>query len=431
MMFSLNVKDLFLILFFLSALFPLVAVEPEKREIALCSIFSGQYELQAGALEAVDSGIGSAVVSASRYNVQRIGISLKKEDLAELLDLFEKARGNSENIPETIRFGEREFEKGLFLKLLGSVYIMVPVISQIKEESEMREGQERFKVTVHTDFYIAQTADMKIIAEKSVQTMGYDRDKARALEDALNNIPPLLAYEIGQVKELKIGTVILGVSGDEVIIEHGSQGGAFIGGEYVIRGSEILPSGQIISHDKALIMVTEVTEKVSIGQVRYQAGPLVVGDSVEELPRIGLELSPYSVTLIPLTEDQELTSYVGLRLTLARWLTGMRPLFDVEFQVYPLETYQEWFPVRLHAGVELRLYFGPVEFAAIPSVGIEERISVTAENDSTFVGFGLRGIVEFSILVSRDLKILLNGGYEYWFGARQGILAAGGISIKL
>jgi hypothetical protein len=204
-----------------------------------------------------------------------------------------------------------------------------------------------------------------------------------------------------------------------------------LGAEFGIKGSEVLPTGQVLVKEKGLVSVAAVTDSVSVGPIRYADQEVANGDAVEEVKRFGIEINPYAFAFIPYGLESAVGSYLGFRVTLSKGVYSLRPLVAVEFAAYPFTTYQTWFPVRTFIGAELRLYLGRLEFAMIPMVGIEEWFSLSASNTSTFMGFGLRGFVQVSLLISRDIKIFLEGGYEYWFGNRQGYLAGGGVSIKL
>ena len=199
----------------------------------------------------------------------------------------------------------------------------------------------------------------------------------------------------------------------------------------MITVPESLPDGRTVQREQGLIVVTEVTDAVSLGQVRYLDGEPDPGTSVTEVPRFGLDVTPYLLASLPADDLLNFSVYGGLRLTLSKGTMNVRPVVSVEWAVYPFSVFENWFQLRPFLGVEIRAYFGRFEIAALPMVGIEEWFGLSAGAETSFQGFGLRALVELSLLLSRDIKVSLHGGYDYWFDGRQGYLAGGGISLKL
>ncbi|MBN1523395.1 MAG: hypothetical protein JW904_02825 [Spirochaetales bacterium] len=400
-----------------------------KRELSLLTFSNNGFDIPGDITAGLNAEINKTFVSATRLSVRHTQTEMSGKDIDIFLN-FISAYNKGSALPDTLQLSDSAIQKEQFIEIVKAEIIVIPVISRFLEENEVRDGQERFKLSVQTDFYFLISREARILSVKKIETLGYDLDRDQAISDAMLNIPPLLAYEIGQIKELSTGMIILGVSFDEVIIELGSNAGVAVGDEFVIQTSQTQPNGMVVTRDKAFILITEVTGEVALGIIRYAEEEIKVGDSVQNLGRFGLELSPYGFAFIPLTAGDELTVYSGIRLVLSKFVSTLRPFIAAEFVVYPFSVYEDWLPLRFFAGVEIRLFFGAFEFAAFPAVGIEQRIALSPANESEFAGVGFHSAAELSLMISRELKVFISGGYEYWIGGRQGILAGGGLSIK-
>jgi hypothetical protein len=219
--------------------------------------------------------------------------------------------------------------------------------------------------------------------------------------------------------------------GGEAYIEQGSKQGVLLGTEFEILGGEIGADGQTVVKPKGLLVVSEVTPAVSQATVLYADADVKAGDTVREVPRFGLDIAPYILTFIPSDLQGGIRIQAGVRVTLSRAVHTLRPLLAFEVTVFPFSDFAQSLELRALAGMELCVYLGRFEIAAIPMIGIGESFALSSSATTGSPVFGLRGTVEFGFLVTRDLKLFLDGGYEYWFGTRQGFLAGGGVLFKL
>ncbi len=428
-----TMKKAYALLFLLAFAVPLRAEEPASlKPLTLLRFSTGKTDLTAAAFTEAQAALRQALAERGVFDVRIADLALTAEEAALLFEKLKTARTGTGPLPETVAVGETRVSSAVFGALLASAAVVVPSVVDCRIEEDKRAGGTvNIKTTLKTDLaFITLEGEPKLLV-RPLETMGYDPDRGRSLADAIKTIVPMFTYELASIEEMKSANVILAFEKGEAILDRGGKQGVLLGTEFTIRGAVGGEDGTASPKDKGLLVVSEITDDASVGSVVYADPDVSAGDAVEEVRRFGLELSPYAFAFIPNDQTSVFSAYAGVRLTLAKGVYTLRPFVSVEFIAYPFTTYADWFPVRPFIGCELRFRFGPFELAALPMIGLEEWFALSAAQTTAFMGFGLRGLVEASLLVSRDVKLSLIGGYEYWFGNRQGFLAGAGISIKL
>jgi hypothetical protein len=428
-----NMKKPVLWIVFLTLFFPLWAEAPGPSKPAAVLRFSlGKTGLDSALFAEAEAGIRKLIAERGRFAVTPTDLTLSPDEAALLFESLQTYQGDPASVNDEMAIGETKVPKAVYLQLAAAAVIVIPAVIECRVTEDRRpSGNVNYKVTLKTSFDFIKREGEFTRVTRLVETMGYDPDRDRAIGDAIKTIGPMFSYELASLQELKAATTILVLENGEAIIERGGKQGALLGAEYSVRGVRDAGAGTSTEREKGLIIVSEVTDDVSVGRLAYADADVAAGDAVEEVPRLGLEISPYTFALIPPSFTGDLAWYTGVRVTLAKAVYTVRPFLATEFVIYPFSTYQSWFPVRPFLGLELRFRIGRFELAALPMIGVEEWFSLSPGLSSTFMGFGLRGIVQAGLLVSRDIRVFLEAGYEYWFGNRQGYLAGGGISFKL
>jgi hypothetical protein len=408
----------------------LAAQEPAAavRSLVLFSFSPGDSGIPAPQLAECQAGMRQALADRGGYRIEVLGQALAAVDAAALFDRLKALRGTG---PQDVTVGGVMIPAAEVGKLLAAEVCIVPWLAAFTSEEEEATAGIRYKVRLKTTFEFFIRAGDLTRETRTVETMGYDVEADRALADAIKTILPQFVYEAGSLLGDERQASILALVNGEVFVDMGWKQGVALGSEFSVKGSAAAESGRSSGRGKALLTASEVTEDVSVGVIAYDDGTLEEGDAVEEIPRLGIELTPYAYAFIPWIPAGPVSAYAGLRVTLAKGVYTLRPFIAVETLVYPFSTYQWWFPLRPFVGAEIRLRLGRVELAALPMIGVEEWFALAPGYTSTFIGFGLRGVVQVALLISRDVKLFLEGGYEYWFGTREGFLAGGGISFKL
>jgi hypothetical protein len=425
-------KQAALILLLLQAVQPLGAEEKTvAKSLVLLQFAPGKTGLSSDRFAEVLSGMGSKIALWGGYDIIVSGLAFDSEAVPALLEKLKEKTGGAA-VPESVRIGETTVSRADFEVLARADVLVIPSLAEYASEEEKRTaGGSRWKVRLKTvfDFIIREGEYTRMT--RMVETMGYDPNPERAQSDAVKTVLPQFTYESEMLVGREKRITVLAVDGGDVFIGAGNKRGLLPGTEFTVREHVSGEGEDTGTREKGLLLISEVTDDVSVATILYADPALELGDTVEEISRLGLEISPSALAFIPLADPAALTVYAGVRVTLAKAVYTLRPLFAIESVVYPFSTYQLWFPLRPFVGAEIRLHFGRFELAALPMIGIEHWFSLAPEQSSRFIGFGLRGLVQASLLVSRDVKVFLEGGYEYWFGTREGLLAGGGISIKL
>ncbi len=427
-----RVKYLLTAILLCGIIFPLPAEEnnPASRSVVLFGFSPGDTGIGAEKLADILTGMKQALVERGGYEVVVLDAALDSTEAAVLFEKL-KARRGAAQAPEAIVLGDKTIAPADVEKLLRTDACVVSSLAAYASEEEQRAAGSRFKVRLKTIFDFILWKGEATRETRTVETMGYDAAAERSLEDAIRTILPQFTYESEILWARERQAVVLALNDGEAFIDRGRKQGVLPGTEFVVKGVETTADNRLVEREKALLAVSEVTEDGSVGTVLYADGTLAEGDAVEEVPRLGIELSTQAVGFIPMDPAVPPAVYAGLRITLAKGVYTLRPFIAVETLVYPFSNYQWWFTLRPFVGAEIRVRLGRLELAALPMVGLEEWVALAPGYTSTFIGFGLRGLVQVGLLVSRDVRIFLEGGYEYWFGTREGFLAGGGISVKL
>jgi len=417
---------------FLALLVPLAADAPPLKRLTVLRFDAGKTGLAVGLFAEAEAGLRRALVERGGYDVRDVNLALSAAESALLFEKLKAARVAPVPIPETVTIGDKTVGGEVFAALLDSAVVVVPSVVGYREVEDKRSGGiVNYKVTVESELDFMMFDGEAALVTRRVETMGYDPDKDRARADAIKTILPMFTYELAAVPALKPAVAILSFDKGEAVIDRGGKQGVLLGTEFAVRGARAGKNGGAVETDKGLLVVSDVIDDVSVGSVVYADSDVAAGDALEEVRRFGLDLTPYALTVVPWDFSPDIKEYAGLRVTLAKGVYTLRPFAGVEFAVYPFSTYLDWFPVRAFLGGELRMHFGRFELAALPMIGVEEWFALSSSRTSTFMGFGLRGLVQAGLLVSRDVRLVIEAGYEYWFGNRQGFLADAGISIKL
>ena len=79
--------------------------------------------------------------------------------------------------------------------------------------------------------------------------------------------------------------------GRDIIFELGRNMGIVVGDEYTIVGYRNVAGFQA-KDDRGLLVVKEVQDEFSVAHLIYSSGKPQVGDQLQEVPRLGVEITP-------------------------------------------------------------------------------------------------------------------------------------------
>jgi len=243
----------------------------------------------------------------------------------------------------------------------------------------------------------------------------------------------------------KLRTAVLEVAGREVIMEFGDNMGVVKGDEYAVVRPRMLSTGHTANEETGLLAIKEVHDQFSIGYLFYSGPRPVVGDQLVEVPRFGVEVTPYARVLSDIP-NARYTFVPGLRATASRGFFKTRPQVGVEIP-FTGTILGFYIPMNVYVGAEHNFHLGRLKLSPNFGLGMGGAVPLNDEYFDEFVThLGGHVMLSTSYLASRDLRIHVDAGYAYWaglwdrvfeetvldrfFGGYGGIMLGAGVSFK-
>jgi hypothetical protein len=389
-------------------------VVSERKEIAVFKLSYYRYDIPNSVLGGIDEEIRSVFINLGRFDVVGLTQRLEEGDLNEFIDKIKLYKEQQVEIPEEVQMGKEFFTKADFDKLTGSFIVVVPTVANYVVAPL---DSDEYQVNIKTSFTFINVEEGKTFAQAFVDTQGKDENRDLAIKDALDAIPMQLTFEIRKIREFQLKTGVIEVRGSQIIIELGRDLGLKPGDEYVIVSSEILQSGRAFSHEQGLVVIKEVSDEVSIAKVIYARPRPQIGDQLEEVPRFGMDTTPYVHFAKGLVYDRESTIVIGARQALSRGFFNFRPFAGLEIPL--IANILFGIPVNLYLGGEYNFYFGRFQIvprAAFGTGGAYLWYRDVPDDDKfvwTYVG-GNAGVA-VNYLFHKNYRFSIEAGYMNWF----------------
>jgi hypothetical protein len=389
----------------------------QKQDVAVFRLGHYRWDIPDNVLGSIDEEIRGVFVNLGRFNVITLTQRLEQSDLHEFIERLKEYREQRVEIPQQVQMGREFFTQADFDRLVGSFIVVVPTVShyQLVEDTD---GD--YRATIRTSFTFIDVQESSTMAQAFVETEGTDAVSDQAVKEALDGIAMRLTFELRKIAAFQIRTGILEVRGSEVILELGRDMGIVPGDEYLILASRVLDSGKTFTTENGLLVIKEVSEEVSVGQLIYARPKPQVGDQLRELPRLGLDTTPYLHAARGLLYDRTSTVLAGARLGISRGFYDFRPFLGVEIPF--IANIAAALPLNLYIGGEYNLYLGRLQFVPMAAFGVGgaylwylEYVDIPEEKRFvlTHVG-GLAGLA-VNYLLNKNLRLSLEGGYANWF----------------
>jgi hypothetical protein len=402
----------------------------EKREIAVFNLSYYDWDIPNGALGAVDEQIRSVFVNLGRFEVLGMTYRLGMNDINEFIAKIKEYKESNVEIPDEVLAGKEAFTEADFNKLVGGFIVVVPSVSFYNLE---RLDSGDYKATIQTSFTVINVDELKTEAQFYVETEGIDDNQRNAVKEAVDAISARLTYEIRKVPIFQLKTGILEVIGGDVVMEFGNNMGVMPGDEYAVTTARVTSTGHTTAEEVGLLIIKEVREEYSVGQVIYSGKTLVVGDQLQEVPRFGVDTTIHAGYLFGQLLGTESLLVAGIRGSISRGFFSLRPTFGVDVPI----SFQRgtWLaglgllPINVYGGVEVfNLYLGRLQISPSAVVGIGTIIPIeegALDNIQFFSHVGGKATLTVSYLLGRDFKLFIDAGFSYWFGVFAGILGSG------
>jgi len=398
------------------------------------------------AVGAIDEQIRSVFINMGRFNVIGLTQRMQESNVDAFVNALRAYREDTLEIPEAVLIGEQAFTEQDFDRLVGGFVLVIPSVSFYN--LQRRDREQDYQATIETSFTFVNVEDFSTIGQFFVETTGTDENAVAAMRRAVNGIPSQLEFRVRSMPVFQIRTGVLEIAGRSVIMEFGQNMGLQKGDEYAIVQQRVTSTGHTTQDETGLLVIEDVREEFSIGRLLYAKPNVVVGDQLQEVPRVGADITPYANVLLSFeNQDLELLLF-GARITASRGFFSWRPVLGIEI---PTTTtlFGFLFPMNVYVGGERNFYLGRLKMHPSFGIGLGGAVPVDEslfEDDfyTTHVGGSLR--LTASYLVSRDTMVFLETGVAGWqgfydrnwsnstlnrfFGSYGGILVGGGVTFK-
>jgi hypothetical protein len=299
--------------------------------------------------------------------------------------------------------------------------VVVPAVANYVV-ARLRTGE--YEVNIKTSFSFVNVEEGRTFAQAFVDTEGKDTNQDVAIKAALDAIPAELTFEIRKIPEFQLKTGIVEVRGTQIVIELGRDLGLKPGDEYVILSSEILQSGRALTKEQGLVVIKEVSDEVSVAKVIYARPRPQIGDQLQEVPRFGMDITPYvhyvvQTAAFPLPSDQELL-FLGARAATSRGFYGFRPIAGIEIPT--IANILLAIPLNVYVGGEYDFYIGRFQIVPMAGVGVGMAylwylgVADVPEDQRYFIThFGGKASITANYLFHKNFRISVEAGYNLWF----------------
>ncbi|MFP4534801.1 MAG: hypothetical protein ACLFNP_03705 [Spirochaetaceae bacterium] len=394
------------------------------------------------ALGSIDERIRSVFINLGRFDVIGLSKRLSAENVDTFIDTLREVKEENVELPETVLLGQEAFTETDFNRLTGGFIVVVPTVSFYN----LRQDDDgEYDATIETSFTFIDADQGQAIEQFFIETSGSDEDPVDAMKSAVDAIPMQLSFRVRSMDVFKLRTGVLEIAGREVIMEFGENMGVVKGDEYAVVRPRLLSTGHTANEETGLLAIREVHEEFSRGYLYYSSPRPVVGDQLVEVPRFGVEVTPYARVLSDLPNSR-FTFVPGIKATASRGFFRTRPQvgFEIPFTSTILGFY---IPMNVYIGAEHNVFLGRLKLNPSFGVGVGTAVPVNDDYFDEFAThFGGQAMMSLSYLASRDAVVHADLGYAYWFGLWDkvfeetvldrffggygGILVGAGVSFK-
>lgn len=404
----------------------------KKQDVAVFALGYYGYNIPLEVLANVDAEIQGVFVNLGRFNVLGQTERFSSKDVQDFINLIQTAKQNNTPLPDEVKFGDVQLTEGLLKKLYGAFVVVIPTIVDFSVEKSNNEYQARIKTSVS----FLNVAEGTTIGMANIETTGTSKEtQTKAVAEAINAIPIQLTYEVRKIPAFTLRTQVFQANAFEAKMQFGTDMGVSVGDEYVVVKRSTL-GGLVDEQEDGLLVVKDVGPQISTAAVRYAGPTLKEGAQLREVPRLGIDVEPYLYYLAYFssvegwdlgTQDPKPTEgalAVGAKFALSRGFYDVRPIAGVQINFDPAL----WIPVIAYLGVEYNIFmrrFAVTGTAAVAGASnaigrlLEENLSES--DDPWFTHYGIKLNVGASYLISRDMRIFVNGGMDYLLGIADGL----------
>jgi hypothetical protein len=411
-----------------------------KKDLAVFGLGWYGYAIPMETLGNIDLEIQKVFVDLGRFNVIGVEQRLSGAGLSEFIAAIRKVKETSVVVPDKYQFGEALLTQADWNRLVGAFIVAVPVVTSYNSQWNDKSIQWETDLKVDVTF-IDVASGGSVIGIGEVTTKGTNKQtQSASISGAVEGIPSQLQYEIRKVPAFQLSSGILETSWGEIKMALGRNMGVQVGDEYaVVKGG--LVAGLRDDREVGLVVIKSVGAEVSTGRPIYGGSAVSVGSQLKEIPRQGVDLEPYlHIVGIP----GALAFLPGARAVVSRGFYDFRPFAAAQIPLgQVIGVFTAFFiPVNVTLGGEYNIALGRLTLTPWAGLGASyvhftEAITSTSTNTDYFSHVGAQAWARASWLVTRDLRVDVEGGLEYWlhvssfFKDYGGLGLGAGVDLKL
>ncbi|NNM53325.1 MAG: hypothetical protein HKM05_01200 [Spirochaetales bacterium] len=397
-------------------------VASSKQDVAIFQLSSADRNIPMGLMQGVDSQIQKVFVDLGRFTVLGLNFRLDGLNLQTFVSRLRLLKEQTTAPDKAIQFGETFLTLDEYNKIVGSFLVVIPRVDGVHFT---RLANNVRKATIETSFTILKGSDLTPVTGGffTVRSQGQAQNRQQALEQALAGIVPLLTFEVRKVPQFQISSGLVDVGFDSASMELGQNMGIMLGDEYALE-KVVTKDGVPQTEETGLAIVDKVNPQTSRLFIAY--GDPFVGQSVHEIPRLGVDLEPYANLVERFTDAG--TAYhvaLGVKGVLSRGFWLVKPMVGVEVPLILDITNVFWVPFYAYAGVEFYPFrLGRFELATSAALAMGGAYIMV--DTSNFLGsnaqpyylthLGVRADAKAQFLFSRDAKLAASVGVAAYAG---------------
>ena len=414
----------------------------EKQDIAIFALGYYGWNIPGQALGSIDGQIQKVFSDLGRFTILGVSQRLSSGGLEQFISAMRQSKQASFVMPEKIQFGEAFLTEAEFNRLVGAFIVVVPVVLEFNSFYDTKNLQYQTNIKTNITF-IDVANNGAVLAIKTLSSSGsHKTNQYESVRSAIDSIPGQLQYEIRSIPEFQINTRILSASGSTIRLQLGADMGLRKGDEYsIIQRATV--EGFDDSREAGLVVIKDVGQEVSTGQVLFSSIKLGKDTQLREIPRMGSELDLYIHSIGSSTVSSVVP---GLRATASRGFYAFRPYVAVQVPLGLMSSFLwgliEIFPVNVILGGEYVVNMGRLSVAPNAGIGLSYFV-ITAGGSSTDTDFlshiGFQASVRAAYLINRNLRAFVDIGYEGWLAVTdvlgnvgyEGTTVGAGVTFKL
>lgn len=380
------------------------------------------------AFGAVDEQIRSVFINLGRFDIIGMTQRLAPGTVDDFISVLRDYKEANAELPEAVLLGQQPFTEADFNELVGGFIVVVPSVSWYQME-QLESGD--YRAEIETSFTFIDVQSLTTVGQFFVETTGIEESQDSAIKEAVDGIASQLTFEVRSLEPFKLKTGILDVDGRTVMLEFGRNMGLQLGDEYAIVTSRVLGTGHVAKDETGMIVIKEVQDEFSMGQVLYANPRPAPGDQLEEVPRLGVDLTGYGSVISSGTSSEFVA---GIKGTVSRGWYAFRPLGGIELPVGQITN--GIIPVNAYLGGEYNIYLGRLKIAPSAAIGGAVGYDTDSIGDDPAVAlthFGAFAKATANVLVSQGVMVFAEAGFSWWNVvdgiASWGMTSYGGLTI--